>query len=87
MTGATYAAASASPEGGTYYIMWGAILFGAIKAARSLFVYFSITMKAKSIEREVWSAVTNHDFGAEGLGGGFAREGLLFPQTSSTSRV
>ena len=31
---ATYASESSNPEGGTYYVMWGAIAFGGFYAAK-----------------------------------------------------
>ncbi len=68
ITGASYSAASSSPEGGTYFVMWGAILFGGLQAIRALVAYVSITVRARSIERGIWSVVTNYDFGPQELG-------------------
>ena len=38
----TYEAAVASPGGGTYFVAWGAILFGAIRFIAALIRFFSV---------------------------------------------
>ena len=64
VTAVGYAAASSSPEGGTYFVMWGAILFGALQAVRGLSAYVSIGSRARKIECDIWSTITEHEFGS-----------------------
>lgn len=50
----SYTDAVNSPEGGTAVIMWGAIIFGFIKAAKGYSAYTEIMNVVKEVEDEIW---------------------------------
>ncbi len=50
-----------SAGGGTYYVFWGAIVFGAIQAVRGFASSSRIEAKAREIERQLWAIVTGSE--------------------------
>lgn len=59
ITALSYSAAASSAEGGSYVIMWGAMLFGGIQAIRGFAAYFRIEGKAREIEQELWAKLAD----------------------------
>lgn len=50
---------AASSSGSSYFVMWGAILFGGLQALRGFAAYFRIDARLHEIERDLWSSVTD----------------------------
>jgi len=47
-------AATVSNGGGTYFVAWGAILFGGIQAVRSFFNFIKINNAVTEVETKMW---------------------------------
>lgn len=54
----SFLAASGS-DGGTYYVFWGAIIFGGIQAIRGFSTSAKIERVAQEMRSELWNSVTN----------------------------
>ncbi|RME43556.1 MAG: J domain-containing protein [Chloroflexi bacterium] len=57
----SYAAAASSPTGGSYVVMWGAILFGGVQALRGFAASSRIESKVQEFERKLWSTLGDDD--------------------------
>ena len=43
--------------GGTYYVFYGAIIFGGLQAIRALYAYIKINNEMKKFEEEMWKEI------------------------------
>ena len=56
VTGFTYLQAVLSPTGGSYLLMWGALMFGTVYTLRSVRWYRRVSTVLARMENRAWSA-------------------------------
>lgn len=57
ISGGGYLAAASSPNGGSYPVLWGAMLFGGLQAIKGVKAYLAIDAQARKIEQDIWTTV------------------------------